>query len=830
MGQIGGDLKQSLRIFQQSPGFAFAAVAALTIGIGANTAIFSVVNTVLLKPLNVPDPDHVVEFMLKFQGGGSSPGGSPQHFFIWREQTALFRNVSAHRLELLNLTNVSDPQQLAAAQVSADFFRLYDAPVLYGRTFSSDEDRAKGGHVAVLSYGFWTDRFAGDPAVLGKRISLNAEQYVVIGVLGPNFNSEQFDQRPAVWIPFQMDPESTDGGCYCRVTGRLNPGIALPTANAQLQVVADQYRRAFPKRLGPKTNFSIEALRDAMVGDVRPILLILLGAVGFVLLIACTNVANLLLVRATGRRREIAIRAAMGASRTQIIRQLLTESVVLSCAGGVLGLALGLSAIRGLLTLFPSNPLLASLNVISIPRIGEQGAGVTLDWRVLAFTALVSVATGLIFGLVPAIPGSHADLNAVLKESSGRSGSGLRHNRTRATLVVAETALALILLVGASLLIRTVIALRAVNPGFDPHNVLIMQMSLAGTRFERTSVVDRIVRSGVEQIHSLPGVVAAAASCCIPLETVWQLSFVIEGRPLNGPFHGFAGWTFISPEYFDAFNIPILRGRGFTDRDDAGSPGVVVINQAMAHRLWPNSDPLHEKLIIGRYVRPEYEKDPAREIVGIVGDVRDVGLNRNPRPAMYVPIAQLPDGINALNLRLLPVAWIVRANREPRALATPVQDRLREGTGLPVARVRTMDEIATQSTARSQLNMLLMTIFGISALLLAAIGIYGVMAYSVQQRTQEIGIRLALGATANDVRNMIILHGMRLAATGVVVGILAALGLVRLLQSLLFGVKAWDPTIFVVVPMLLGTVSLISVWLPACRTTRIDPIDALRYE
>ncbi len=823
------DLKQASRIFRQSPAFAFAAVAALTLGIGANTAIFSVFNAVVLKPLNIPQADRLVEFMLAFPGGMNSTG-SPQHFFVWHRQTNIFENVSAHRLELVNLTDGPDPQQLAAARVTADFFSLFDAPILFGRTFSQEEDRPNGGRVVVLSHAVWSSRFASDPSIVGKGIPLNGEQYVVIGILGANFNTEQFDQRPATWIPFQIDPDSTEGGCYCRVTGRLKPGVTLGAANAELQSVSDQYRHDFPKQLGPKMSFHVELLRDVMVGNVRSTFTILLGAVGFVLLIACTNVANLLLVRATSRRREIAIRVAVGASRTRIIRQLVTESIVLSFAGGVLGLGLGLTAIRALLASYSGNPLLGRLNVINIPRLGEHGSAIALDWRVLSFTLLVSLVTGLLFGLFPSISASRVDLNTVLKENAGRSGIGPRQNSVRAILVVSEMALALILLVGASLLIRTAIALRAVDPGFRSHNVLVMQMSLAGKRFERTFEIDGLVRSGIEQVHSVPGVAAAAVSCCVPLETVWQLSFVVEGRPLNGPFHGFAGWTFISPEYFDAFKIPVLRGRGITTRDVAGSPGVVVINQAMARRYWPNSDPLSDQLIIGRSVRPEYEKDRPRQIVGVVGDIRDVGLSRDPRPAMYIPISQLPDGVNALNLRLLPVAWIVRSSVDPNSLVTPLKDRLRDGTALPVTQVRSMDEIVAQSTARTRLNMVLMTTFGLSALLLAAIGIYGVMAYSVQQRTQEIGIRVALGATAGNVRNMIIIYGMRLAVTGVFIGVVAALGLARLLQGLLFGVKAWDPAVLVAVPILMTAVSFVSVWLPARRATGINPIDAIRYE
>jgi putative ABC transport system permease protein len=438
--------------------------------------------------------------------------------------------------------------------------------------------------------------------------------------------------------------------------------------------------------------------------------------------------------------------------------------------------------------------------------------------------------TASLFGLIPALQASRADLTLALKESSGRSGTGFRQNKTRSLLVISEIALALILLVGAALLIRTSIALHAVNPGFDSHNVLIMQMSLAGPRFEKTSRIDQVIRNGVQHLHALPGTVAVASSCCVPLETVWQLSYIVAGRPYNPSFHGMAGWTFVSPEYFDAFKIPVLRGRSFTTQDDAGAPGVVIINEALSRRVWPNSDPLDDRLIIGKGIRPEYDQDSARQVVGIVGDIRDSRLDSSPRPAMYVPIAQLPDSVNALNLRLLPIAWVVRTSLDPHSLATAIKEELRQATGLPVARIRSMDDVASQSTARTRFNMVLMTIFGCAALLLATVGIYGLMAYSVQQRTQEIGIRLALGADSSDVRNMIVFQGMRLTVTGVLIGIAAAFGLTRLIAGFLFSVKAWDPAVFVSVPLALVAVAFFAVWLPARRATRIDPVDALRYE
>ena len=585
-----------------------------------------------------------------------------------------------------------------------------------------------------------------------------------------------------------------------------------------MKVAAQQYARKYP---GAEGGFSVIPLRDRIISDVRSSLVVLLAAVAFVLLIACANVANLLLARATGRRREIAIRAAVGAGRGRVIRQLLTESVFLSVAGAVLGLVLGFVGVRALLAVNPGN----------IPRIGENGSGVTLDWHVVLFTFGVALLVGVLFGLIPALDASKADLGLTLKESSSRSGTGFRQNKARSLLVVSEMALALLLLIGAVLLIRTFVALRSVNPGFNPHNVLTMQMSLAGSRFEKTAGVAQIIRSGTEELASVPGVETAATTCCLPLEGGFGLPFIIAGRPLkNAPAHGGGGWLTVSPGYFEVYRIPILRGRTFTVRDDGAAPRVALINQSMARQYWPKGDPLTDRLIIGHGVGAEFEEGP-RQIVGIVSDIRDGGLNRNPQPVMYIPTAQVNDGITALNARIAPISWIVRTRVAPRTLSKMIEAKLRHASGgMPVANIRTMDEVVVQSTARQDFNMLLLTIFGCSALLLAAVGIYGLMAYSVAQRTQEIGIRMALGAEVPAVRNLVVGQGMKLVLVGIAIGIVAAFGLTRLLATFLFGVKPLDPLTFAAVPVLLAAVAFVAVWMPARRATRIDPLEALRYE
>jgi putative ABC transport system permease protein len=814
------DLRHSLRLFRQSPGFTAAAIAALTVGIGANTAIFSVVNSVLLKPAPFPDPDRVVLFMLT-SPQGSGPGASPTKFQHWREQTAVVEDVAAYRGGVVNLTGNGFPEQLRSEQVSADYFRLFGAVPYRGRTFSKEEDLPHGPKAVILSYAFWNRRYAADPQMLGKTISLGGDPHTVIGILKPDFDFRDFGPAPDVWVPFQLDPNPTDQGHYFSVGGRLKPGVTLEQARERVKASAADFRRKYPRILQDNEGFSVDPLREALVTNVRTSLLVLIGAVSFVLLIACANVANLLLARAVGRRREIAIRAAIGAGRGRIIRQLLTESVLLSLVGAIAGSILGMIGIRALL----------SVNTANLPRVGVDGALVGLDWRVLLFTIGAAAITGILFGLIPAMQSSRPDLAVTLKESGGRGGSGFRHNKARTFLVIGEVALAVVLLVGSALLIRTSLALGSVKPGFDPENVLTMRMSIDGQQFAKSAAVDQVLREGVERIRRIPGVVEASASCCVPLEGGYGLPFIIMGRPLtDGPFHGGGGWQTVSPGFFEVFKIPVLRGRTFNDRDTGAAPPVVVINQAMARRFWPKEDPLADKIWIGKGLMPQLATEQPRQIVGIVGDVRGGGLDRDPGPAMYVVQAQVPDALNALNVRLTPMRWILRTRGNPLAVSPQVQEQIRQVTGLPVTDIRTMDEIVSRSTSRQRFNMLLMTIFGGSALFLAAIGIYGLMAYSVQQRTQEIGIRLALGAGTGSVRQMVVRQGMMLSIIGVAVGLGAAFGLTRLLASFLFGVKDKDPIVFATIAALLILVSLVAVWLPARRATRIDPVIALRYE
>jgi len=835
MRDIWQDGVFALRALRREPGFALAAMLTLTLGIGANTAIFSVVNAVVLRPLKAPAASSLVRFITT--NGASSSIAGAQSFDVWRQQSRVVEDVSAHRLEYVTLTDGAEPELIPVARVTAEFFRLFRAPVASGRVFTSSEDRPGGAAVAVLSHALWTRRFHADPSVVGRRISLGNVPHDIVGILTAEFDTEQFDPQPDVWVPFQLDVQRVDGGNLFTVTGRLTPGTTVDAANAQLAVALSAYRRDAPTRATARTIWTVEPLQDAMVGSVRSSLTLLLAAVALLLLIACTNVANLLLVRADVRSREMAIRTALGAGRGRLLRQLLTESLIVSLASGAFGLIAGTIGVRALLLIYPSNnPFRLGDAATALPRIGAGGAAVTLDWRVLAFAIAASIVTGVIFGLAPALHASRVDLSAAMKRTIA-VGFGGRRSRARAALVVVELAMAVMLLAGAALLIRTSLALRAVDAGFDAGDVVTMRTSVTATRFETRAGIEALTREAAAGIRAVPGVVSATATCCMPLETVWQLPFVVSGRPSETltragalAFNGFAGWTFVAPGYFDVLRIPIVRGRDFTERDTAGAPGVVIINQEMARRFWPDGDPLNDRLVVGKGMRPEYDQEPLRQIVGIVGNVRDTGLTRPPRPAMYVPMAQEPDGVTRLNVRLLPIVWMARTTMQPLAAAASIQQAIQRASGLPVTRVRSMDEIVAESTARSRFDMWLMTIFGGCALLLAAVGVYGLMRYSVQQRTTEIGIRMALGADGRAVRNMVLRPGMWFASAGIALGVTASLAFAQLLARFLFGVAPRDPAVFTVVTLLLAGVAFIAVWLPARRATRLDPLTTLRQE
>jgi len=817
MGEVWNDVKHALHMFVKSPGFTFAAVAALALGIGANTAIFSVVNAVLLKPLAYPDADRIMS-VIQTQPDGNSSATSIPKFREYERQTSVFKDVAAYDFggPGFNVTG-GQPEQVHGLHVTESYFRVFGTPIMLGRTFTPEEDAPNGGKVVMLSYGLWQRKFGGNPNVIGSTLPLGNEPYTIVGVIGKDFFT---DPQVDIWLPFQFEKVSKNHAHFFLAAAMLKPGVTLEQANAQLKLAGAEYHREYPDS-NPQLSFAAKPLRDAIVDNVRQLLLVLLGSVGMVLLIACANVANLLLVRATGRKREFAIRSALGAGRGRIVRQLLTESILLATTGGIAGLALGITGVRALLAISPAG----------LPRVGEKGTAVVVDWRVLAFTLVVAMLTGIIFGIFPALSASRTDLNSTLKEGSNRSGTGFRQSKARSLLVVSEVSLALVLLVGSALLIRTFVALRGVDPGFNPHNVLTMDMSLTGEHYQKSAGVAQLGHDGQARLRAIPGVEDATFTCCLPLAGQFGLPFTIVGRPVKDERDTpGAGWMNTTPGYYNTFRIPILRGRDFTDQDTASSTPVALINQALAKHYWPNENPVGQQILIGHGVGPEFE-EPARAIVGVVGDTHEGGLALEPGEMMIVPEAQVTDGLTALNARIVPMHWAVRTRGDPKQLIAAVTEQLRQASGgFAVTKVRTMDEMVSTSTARQSFNMLLLTIFGGIALVLAAIGIYGLMAYSVAQRTQELGIRMALGADRGTIRKLVVWHGMRLTIVGVVLGIGAAFGLTRLMASLLFGVKAWDPAVFVTVPLILSAVALLAVWLPASRASQLDPMKALRVE
>ena len=814
------DFSFAVRALAKTPGFTAISVLVIAVGIGVNTAVFSVINAVLLKPLTYPHPQELVS-LTNTSPQGSFPGASIPKFSLWRQQTSIFEQVAAYDFggAGLNITESGHPQQVQGVHVSAEYFAMLGAPVIAGRTFTAEEDSPNGAHVTVLSYGIWKSRYGGNPNIVGSSIQLDGQPYLVVGIIGPGLVT---DTPTDLWVPFQIDLDSKDMADFFTVAARLKPGVTIPQANAQLRLVADQFRRLYGgDLLPPDSGFGVVSLQQLMIGDTGSRLLVLFGAVAFVLLIACANVANLLLARAAVRKREFATRAALGAGRGQIVRQLLVESLTLSLTGGLIGLGFGFAGVRLLLRMNPGD----------IPRIGEDGSRITLDLHILLFTLGISILTGIVFGLVPALTASRADLAAALKENGSRASIGVRSGRLRSALVIAEMALTVVLVVGAALLDRTFMKLESVDPGFALHNVMSMSMSVSGDRFQKTAPVAQIIQEGTDRLHGVPGIIDAGVSNCLPMAGGFGMTFDVVGRPKgNSPFTGGAGSCSISYGYFNTLKIPLLRGRYFTKLDDGAAPSVAVINKAMARQYWPNSDPLKDRILIGVGAGPAFAEGP-RQVIGIVGDTRDGGPDADPAPMMYTPLSQMPDLGTALNSKVAPLYWFVRSQVDPRTLTTPISTALREASGgLPVAHVRTMEEIEAANIARQRLNMLLLTVFGFAGLLMAAIGVYGVMSYSVQQRTQELGVRMALGAQASNLRNMVIRQGMTLTLIGVLIGGGGAFWLTHLLAGFLFGVKPLDPVSFIATPLVLSVVALFSIWMPAIRATRVDPMAALRIE
>ena len=814
------DLRYSVRLLAKAPGFATVAVLTLALGIGLNTAIFSVVDAVLLKPLRAPEPDRVVIFT-DTNRNGSGFLAADIEFNLWRKETSVLRDVSGYQSASYYLTGVDQPQKVEAMLVTDDYFRLFGLPVAQGRGFSAEDELGTGrlfenGNVVVLSHGFWRSAFGGDPRVTGKVISLSGNPYEIVGIMAANAQTETAEQ-PDIWLPFPMSPASTNQVHYFQAVGRLKDGVTLDMANSRLKLMTEEFRRDYPNTVSAKRGdtYSVQKMRGGIVRDVRFSLLALVAAVSVVLLIACVNAANLLLARAASRTREIAIRTTLGATRGRITRQLLTESVLLSAAAALLGAGMGIAGVRAVLRFVPS----------SIPRISATGSNITLDWRVLLFTLLVTLITALLFGIVPGLSISLTDPNWGLNRRGGRTGTGSIQGKARSLLVIAEMSLTLVLLIVAALFIRTLVALRSVDPGFDAHNVLTTRTPL-DPKLLKSPGVDQIALNALQRLDNLAGVEAAGFTTLLPLDGGFNsLPVSVVGQGLDRASQEFGREMFISPSYFGVLKIPVLRGRIFAEADDLTAPPVAMINQTMARQLSPDGDAIGAQIILGKGLGPRLE-EPARQIVGIVGDVRDNGLGLLPQPTIYIPAAQRAGdrwaGVS--------VAWVVLTRTESPSLNAAIEDALRQTIGLPIPPLHSMEQVIEQSTGRESFNMLLMSIFAGSALLLAVVGIYGVMAYLVVQRTQEIGIRMALGAQRSDVLNIVLGSGAKLALTGIGIGIVAGFALTRFLSSILFGIRPADPMTFALVPLGLLAVALLACYIPARRAVKVDPMVALRCQ
>jgi putative ABC transport system permease protein len=807
LGDLSQDLRYGLRMLLKNPGFTLVAIIALALGIGANTAIFSVVNTVLLRPLPYKDPDRLAMVWEENSKQGF-PRDTPAtaNYIDWRDQNHVFESMAAMNEVSFNLTGTGEPERIDGRFVSASLFQLLGVDPQFGRAFRPEEDRPGANHVVILSNGLWQRRFGSDPAIIGRTINLDAESFTVVGVMPRNF---QFpSRRDQFWVPIAFDAKQAGNreSHYLEVIARIKPGITLQQARAEMTTIATRLQQQYPA-----TNTSIGAvvtpLHEHVVGDIKPALLVLLGAVAFVLLISCANVANLLLARAAVRQKEIALRLALGASRSRMTRQFLTESMLLSAFGGGAGLLLSILGLDLLKRFIP-------------PNISQVQA-IAIDAKVLLFTLLISVATGLLFGLAPAAQMANSDLNDTLKETGRDSAAGTHGTRIRGFLIISEVAVSFLLLIGAGLLINSFIRLRHVDPGFRPENLLTMKIVLPPTRYpdkERRSLFyDELLR----RVETLPGVASAAVATNLPLTSNGDsLGIAIEGRADPAPDRMPIVITrVVSPGYFKTMSIPLIEGRVFTEGDKADSPPAVVISETTARRFWPGENSLGKQIKVGYSGSP----NPWMTVVGVVKDVRQFDLITEPKLQMYLPHPQVEF--------FEPRALVIRANFDPLTLAGTVRQTV---WGIdkdqPVSDISSMEEIVSDSVARQRFSMLLLGVFAGLALILAAVGIYGVMSYSVAQRTREIGIRMALGAQRSDVLKMTIGHGLRLVLTGVAIGLAAAFVLTRVMSTLLFGVSSTDPLTFISISIVLIGVAVLASYVPALRATRVDPMFALRYE
>ena len=815
MRNLLSDFRFSLRLLRRNPGFSAAAIVVLALGIGANTAIFSVVNAVLLRPLPFDDPSRIMQ-VWHVPPAKSFPGMtmfavSPANYLDWHSQSSSFEQMAAYGFRSFTVGGTERPEAIQAGTVAPDFFPLLRVQPLLGRTFTPDEDQPGQGHVVVLGYNFWRDHFASDRNVVGHNILLDGETYSVVGVMPEFF---RFPSWAKVWVPLAWDnaTRAVRGNHNYAVIARLKKNVDIHQAQAELSAISTRLEQLYPED-DKGWGATILPLREQLVGDVRAALLVLLGAVAFVLLIACANVANLVLAKTLARRKEIAIRTALGASRLVVLRQILAETVLLSVAGGALGLVLAYFGVT----------LIVKVLGDRIPPFMQ----VTLDVPVLVFTLLLSVVAGVLAGLIPSVRFTKADVNEALKQGQSRGTSDARGGGTRRLLVVSEVALSLVLLIGAGLMIRSLWELRKVQPGFDAHNVLTLTVPMPRNRFSSPSGEINFFQEALTRVRALPGVESAGVIDDLPLNGGGSHQpFTIEGRPVPPMSEQpEVDVRVVSPGYLRAMHIPILRGRDITDSDVAGRPAAVLISDSLARRFWPNEDP------IGRHITLTFYANVVREIVGIVGDTKQDSLDETrPSGVIYHALAQLTAPPTE-PWRSFPMSFAVRTSSDPMNSVTAVTGAIHQAApDLPVVDVMSMNEILAQSVSPQRFNMLLLACFAGLALVLAAVGIYSVLSYTVRRRVREIGIRMALGASNQDVVRMILADGLKPILIGVVLGLAAALALSRVVSSLIYGVRATDPLTFAAVALLLLIVGIFATILPAYRATRIEPVRILREE
>lgn len=818
MGIFWQDVRYALKVMRKSRGFVAIAILALALGVGANTAIFSIVNANLILPLNYDNPDRLVMVWEKNakKGLGEIPTSLP-NFIDLREATKSFEDLAAFTDSSLNLTGGDVPERVTTLRVTASLLSLLGKKPLKGRLFLPEENQPQSSHVLILSHGLWQRSFGANANLVGQTVALNGEAYTVVGIMPSDFKfpptfsatiaSSQYTMPHAdLWVPL-----TTDAAPMVRETrglfmiGRLKAGVTPSAAQAEVNVIASRLQREYPAT-DADMEVDVMRLRQQVTGDIRLPLVMLFAAVGCVLLIACANVANLLLTKATGRRKELAVRLALGATRPRIIRQLLTESLLLGLCGGLLGSLIAIWVVRQLIVFSPPNM--------------NRSPDVGIDVRVLVFALLLSLFTSFIFGLAPALQATKSDLNETLKEGGRGNAGGSKQNRLRSLLVISEVAIALVLLIGSGLMIKSFMRLQNVNPGFNPENLITLELQLPQNRYGEKTRQTAFQQQLVQRVGEIPGVQSAATVNNLPLSgNESNGTLTIEGRPAPNPSdRPRAFYRTVSPKYFQTMDIPFRRGRPFADSDNADAPAVVIINETAAQRFWPNEDPLGKRFKQGR----AESKNPWVTIIGVVGGISHASLGVASQAELYFPFQQKPDPT---------ITLLARTITDPGNITTAVR---REVSGLdkdlPVSNIKFMNEIVAGSVAQPRVYTLLFAVFAGLALVLATIGIYGVMSYSVTQRTQEIGIRMALGAQRKDVLTLIIKQGMILAITGIGIGLLASFVLTRVLASLLYGVSTTDLFTFALVSLLLTSVALVACSIPALRATKVHPVIALRYE